>query len=96
MKSHVWIVFAAAFATSATLAQHAQPYAGQQTRAIKALSDAEVDDLLAGRGAGLARAAELNGYPGPMHVLEHAQALKLTPQQRAATEALMAPMRAAA
>ena len=96
MKSHVWVVLAAAFAASEAPAQHAQPYAGQQTRAIKALSDAEVDDLLAGRGAGLARAAELNGYPGPMHVLEHADALKLTPQQRAATEALMAPMRAAA
>lgn len=96
MRRHVWFVFAAAFATSATWAQHAQPYAGQQARAIKALSDAEVDDLLAGRGAGLARAAELNGFPGPIHVLEHALALMLTPQQRAASEALIAPMRAVA
>jgi Spy/CpxP family protein refolding chaperone len=38
---------------------------------------------------GLAKAAELNGYPGPAHVLEHADALQLSSQQRLATEALM-------
>jgi hypothetical protein len=42
-------------------------YAGQQTRAIKALSSQEEQDLRLGRGMGLAKAAELNGYPGPMH-----------------------------
>lgn len=67
----------------------AGPYAGQQHRDIKSLSPAEVADLLSGQGMGLAKAAELNGYPGPAHVLEHAQALALTPQQRSASEALM-------
>jgi len=52
-----------------------QPYAGQDKRAIKSLSESEIADLVAGRGMGLAKAAELNGYPGPMHVLEHAAAL---------------------
>ena len=53
-------------------------YAGQQTRVIKALSLQETQDLLDGKGLGLAKAAELNGYPGPMHTLEHADAMKLT------------------
>ncbi len=65
------------------------PYAGQQARAIKSLPQAEVDELIAGQGMGLTKAAELNGYPGPAHVLEHAEALRLTADQRRATEALM-------
>ena len=73
--------------------QHAAPYAGFQSREIKALSAQEIADLRAGRGMGLALAAELNSYPGPMHVLEHADALRLTAQQRQTMEALMATMR---
>jgi Spy/CpxP family protein refolding chaperone len=64
-------------------------YAGQQTRAIKALSDSETQDLLEGKGMGLAKAAELNGYPGPMHVLELADGMQLTTEQRAATRELL-------
>jgi len=45
---------------------------------------------------GFARAAELNRYPGPMHVLELALSLDLTPDQRAATEKLMAAHKAEA
>jgi Spy/CpxP family protein refolding chaperone len=60
----------------------AQPYAGQQTRIVASLSDDEVKSFLDGRGMGLAKSAELNGHPGPMHVLELAEALKLTPEQR--------------
>lgn len=93
----------AAFLASALLAlagaagaQHAQPYAGQQARSVKSLADTEVADLLEARGAGLAKAAELNGYPGPQHVLDLAEPLALTPAQRAASAALIAPMRTAA
>ncbi len=68
------------------------PYAGQDARQIKALSDQDVSDLRAGRGMGLAKAAELNGYPGPMHVIELAGALGLTDAQRANTEALFRKM----
>jgi Spy/CpxP family protein refolding chaperone len=71
-------------------------YAGQQTRAIKSLSAEDVEDLLAGRGAGLAKAAELNGYPGPAHVLELKDQLQLSEAQLAATQTLMAQHRAAA
>lgn len=60
-----------------------QPYAGLETRPIKALSEQQVADLKAGRGMGLALAAELNGYPGPVHVLELAEPLGLTPGQQA-------------
>ena len=49
--------------------------------------------LREGRGMGLARAAELNGYPGPRHVLEQAEALELTDDQRAASAALLARVR---
>lgn len=70
------------------------PYAGEQHRAIKALSAKEIDDLAAGRGMGLARAAELNGYPGPLHVLELAGKLNLTQEQRMATQALFDAMNA--
>ena len=47
-------------------------YAGQEAREIKALSAEELGDLLAGKG--LAKAAELDGYAGPAHVLELADA----------------------
>lgn len=68
------------------------PYAGQETRGIKALSAKEQADLLAGKGMGLAKAAELNGYPGPAHVLEMAKELSLSSEQRAKTEALFQVM----
>lgn len=42
------------------------------------------------------RAAELNGYPGPIHVLELADKLELTATQRAQIEALFAAMKAEA
>jgi Spy/CpxP family protein refolding chaperone len=75
-------------ASGAAWAQ-ASPYAGQQQRPIKALSDQEVSALLEGHGAGFAKAAELNGYPGPMHVLELADRLELSAEQRGATQRLM-------
>ena len=83
-----------AFLASVALAgAHAQttgtPYAGQQTRIIKALSEQDVAGLIAGQGAGFAKAAELNGYPGPMHTLELKGPLGLRPDQVAASEALM-------
>ncbi len=77
-------------------AETAAPYAGWQTRDIKALSPQQVDDLRAGRGMSLALAAELNGYPGPRHVLDLGEALGLTAEQRAAFEALFREMQDAA
>lgn len=75
-------------------AQTQNPYAGEQSRAIKALSSKEVDDLTQGRGMGLAKPAELNRYPGPMHALELAEPLKLSGGQRQALQASTARMSA--
>jgi Spy/CpxP family protein refolding chaperone len=77
----------------AATAQAPSPYSGQERRPIKALPETEMRDLAEGRGMGLAKAAELNSYPGPMHVLELADRLGLSEAQRAASEALVAPMR---
>lgn len=77
-------------------AAHGQPhpnaYRAFTNRPIKALSPEQTDDLKAGRGMSLALAAELNGYPGPLHTLELADALELTPDQRNATEELYRDM----
>lgn len=70
----------------------ASPYADLEKRPIKALSAEEIADLRAGRGMGLALPAELNGYPGPRHVLELARDLDLSPQQRRRTEVLFEDM----
>ena len=74
----------------------AQPYAGAELRTIKALSEQQVADLNAGRGMGLAMAAELNGYPGPMHVLELAEPLRLKAETRVRLQALINDMKAEA
>ena len=70
--------------------------AGQQTRTIKALSGEEIAALLNGEGMGFAKAAELNCYPGPAHVLTLAQELKLTDQQLQQVQAIFDRMSAAA
>lgn len=72
------------------------PYAGDEARAIKALSPEEVQGYLAGSGMGFARAAELNRYPGPRHVLDLADRLGLSPDQRQRTERIFTSMRAEA
>ncbi len=73
-----------------------QSYAGLQTREIKALSREEMADLRGGRGMGLALAAELNGYPGPRHVLDLADQLSLTNEQRTHIQQLFDSMKAEA
>ena len=79
-------------------AQHTTPtpYAGFETRAIKALSAQQVEDLKAGRGMGLALPAELNGYPGPVHVLELTAQLALNDTQKRRMEELLTAMKAEA
>jgi Spy/CpxP family protein refolding chaperone len=77
-------------------AQAQQPYAGFEGRPIKALSDRDIADLRAGRGMGMALAAELNGYPGPMHVLELADSLGLSGEQRDRMQNLFAAMKSEA
>src|SRR5438876_9088840 len=72
------------------------PYAGQQSRSIKALSEGDIAALQNGDGMGMAKAAELNGYPGPRHVLALAAELHSTEAQANQTNALYDRMSAAA
>jgi hypothetical protein len=84
---------------SLAAAQHQQghtPYAGLQNRAVKALSEQQVSDLRSGRGMGLALSAELNGYPGPLHVLELADQLELSAALRERVRLLYDDMKAEA
>jgi hypothetical protein len=61
-------------------------YAGQEQRAIKALSPQDITMYLEGHGMGFAKAAELNHYPGPRHVLDLATELKLSHEQYTKTQ----------
>jgi len=75
--------------------QHA-PYAGQHKRLIKSLSAEDIEALRQGRGWGFAKPAELNGYPGPLHVLELDATLGLSAAQRMQIQSIFADMQAAA
>jgi len=90
------VLFATWLILAATAASAQTPYAGMQARAVKALSEQQVADLRDGRGMGLALAAELNGYPGPSHVLELADKLELSADQRAGVQRLFDAMKAEA
>jgi hypothetical protein len=76
------------------LAQSHSPYAGFETRPIKALSNQQISELRSGLGMSLALAAELNGYPGPRHTIELAKELELSADQRNKVEVLFATMTA--
>ena len=71
----------------------ATPYAGLETRAIKALSESDMEELLRGGGWGLALPAELNGLPGPAHLLELSDEIGLSADQVAQIEAIHAEMK---
>ena len=86
------VLACAQFPASGSTASQPSSYVGQEARDIKSLSPEEIDAYVAGKGMGLAKAAELNGYPGPSHVLALAAQLDLTPAQKLATEALFATM----
>ena len=91
----IWrvVVFIVALTPVWAVAQSHQPYAGLQSRTIKALSAEQIADLRAGRGMGLALPAELNGYPGPLHVIELAEQLGLSSEQRARMQQLFEQMK---
>lgn len=92
MKAILAVLVAAA--AMPALAASDQPYTGQHGREIASLSAGDIDALLAGQGWGLAKPAELNGYPGPAHILELADELALTEAQRVAVQAVFDTMQA--
>lgn len=89
------VLVALCLTAESALAQEA-PYAGLETRAIKALSPEQIAGYLEGEGMGMALAAELNSYPGPKHVLEWADSLGLSADQRVQVEQIADEMKAAA
>jgi hypothetical protein len=71
--------------SSATSSFQISPYSGQEVRDTKSLSDNDIQSLQNGTGeafGGIAKLAELNGYPGPRHVLDMGLELQLTDTQR--------------
>jgi hypothetical protein len=74
--------------------QHQSGYAGMESRDIKALSPEQIADLREGRGMGASLPAELNGIPGPLHVLQLKGQLHVTPEQQVALERITAEMKA--
>jgi Spy/CpxP family protein refolding chaperone len=80
------LALSALLALAAPAAGQPSPYAEHTEREIKALSAEEIDPYLTGQGMGLALPAELNGYPGPKHVLELAAELDLSEEQRQAVQ----------
>ena len=96
MRQTICLLLLSLAFTVAASSQEKKPqegYAGEERREIKSLPAEEIEQLLGGHGMGLAKAAELNHYPGPRHVLELAAGLELKPEQRAGTQAAFARMR---
>ena len=61
--------------------EYKSKYIGQEKRGIKSLSKEDINELKAGAGWGMAKAAELNGLPGPKHILEMSKEIELTAEQ---------------
>jgi Spy/CpxP family protein refolding chaperone len=75
---------------AAAWAQHDHGGAGASGHRAAQACQAEFEQVVGeGRGFGLAFAADQNGYPGPMHVLELKERLTLSPEQEASARALM-------
>lgn len=75
---------------------HVSKYVGQENRPIKSLSQSDINQLRKGAGWGLAKAAELNGVPGPLHILEMAEKIDLNTEQKSKIEAIYQSMKAKA
>jgi len=71
-------------------------YKGQENRIIKSLSADDIVELQKGGGWGLAKAAELNGFPGPAHILEMEKEINLNPEQKLKIKKLFKNMNAEA
>ena len=100
MKISSYILALSVCLPISALAQHSHgtqtPYAGLQTRAIKSLSENDIKELRQGGGWGLALPAELNGMPGPVHLVELKDRIPLTAEQVQKAQALVQDMRLAA
>jgi hypothetical protein len=96
MMLRVLLLAAAVSLLTAAIQAADTPYAGQETRTVKALSGEDIAALRKGEGMGMAKAAELNGYPGPVHVMALAAQLGLSETQQRDVKAIFERMSAAA
>ena len=78
---------------SATDHSQKSKYAGEEKREIKSLSETDIEELKNGKGWGLAKAAELNGVPGPLHLLEMKDEIDLSTKQIKAIEDIYKKMK---
>jgi len=93
---HLLIVVSVLLLSQTSYAITESVYKGQQHRSIKALSQQDIDGYMTGKGMGFAKAAELNHYPGPRHVLDISEKLKLSDKQLKQTQKLFNKMQAKA
>ena len=91
-----FLVFGFAAQASEGQHSHASKYVGQESRTIKSLSPDDIAELKRGGGWGLAKAAELNGVPGPAHLLEMKDEIALDDAQVSAITEIYEQMKAQA
>jgi Spy/CpxP family protein refolding chaperone len=92
-RTAIVVLIATALGAGGASAQHGHGHGqggGQGHLAAKSCADEFAAVVAEGRGFGMAFAADQNGYPGPMHVLELKDRLKLTPAQEARARELHA------
>lgn len=84
MKSKLSLILLLIFVTpmSVFAETYTSKYVGEEHRKIKSLSPDDIKELKKGGGWGLAKAAELNGVPGPAHILEMEDKIDLTDEQK--------------
>lgn len=82
IRTLAFLTASLALSLPATAEEAHQPYKGFEARDITSLSEQDIRDLRAGSGWGLALPAELNGFPGPAHVLELSEELGLSQDQK--------------
>lgn len=86
----IFLVFI--FLMSRLNAQTHSHHSSETGNEIKALTSEQINGYLNGEGMGLAKAAELNHFPGPKHVLDLAKELNLSQAQIDSTEKIFAMM----
>lgn len=82
LKFTLIVLFVFSASVSAFAEVYKSKYLGEEHRKIKSLAPDDIVELKKGGGWGLAKAAELNGVPGPAHILEMEDKINLTDDQK--------------
>jgi Spy/CpxP family protein refolding chaperone len=91
-RAAVIIAIALGVTAPPALAQHSTAPSASHHALVQTYEKAFEENVATGRGFGMAFAADQNGYPGPLHVLELKDRLKLTAEQEARMQAMLAAM----